>query len=293
AGSELQQTKLDLAATQAELAATNTRMSSTRAELDAANVTIASTRAQLSTTQNAREDALYNMTITRTKLDAALVRVKMLETEQAKYYVSTFACTGSMEPYITCADEAVWKRVFVPANIQVGTVIAFRNPTECSFRVGGTTAHRVIEVKPDGASYLYHTKGDNNRAADSCWVPLANVSGVLALVRKDARPENVIDTTEYKIARQELSAIADQKDAVEKQYEAALVLYQSTFDRYCGNARQLKVTCTLPPDTHKVVNPLYLSQEALSQQLNQLFEAYQRKGKALDAIQCKLFKLYC
>jgi hypothetical protein len=297
-GKELETAKRDLASTVGQLDATIRDLSATKIALGDANADRANIRVQLANTLS--EKALLGTQLSQTQTQVQTLqttnnslrnRVQQLEAEQSKYYVSSFYCTGSMEPYITCADEAVWKLVFVSSDIRVGTVISFRNPPACASGRGGSTSHRVIDIKMEGGSWLYRTKGDGNRAADPCWIPTAYVNGVLALLRKGARPENVIDTTEYRIATQELYSIADQRDIVNRQYEAAWALYSSEYARLCGFSLGLNITCYVSSSNVLYLNSLYSYADTLWRRFNQLADAYSIKLIQLLEIECRIFKL--
>ena len=271
--------------------------SSLRGQVNETNSNLVNVRAQLASTLTEKDGLSAQLSQVQKNVQALQVtnaslqsRVTALETEQSKYYVGTFACSGSMEPYITCADDAVWKRAFVPSDIKVGTVISFREPPGCTSGSGHTTAHRVIEIRTQYGSLAYLTKGDNNRTSDPCLVPLAYVDSVLALLRKNTRPENVIDTTEHRIAIQQLNAIQDQRDSVQQQYEAALADYGTEDDRLCGYARYYNRTCFLSSSNLRYLSSLQSWVETLRQRFNQLVAEYNSKAAQTKAIQCRLFK---
>jgi len=294
----LSSTRDQLAGVQRNLADVNTMLSDTVVKLDAAKADISGLGLQLAKTIIEKDQTAVQLSQTQKQVQDLQVtnvslrnRVQALETEQSKYYVTGFYCTGSMEPYITCADEAVFKRVFATRSIQVGTVISFRDPPGCGSTGGVSTAHRVVEIRIGGGSYLYRTQGDNVRAPDPCWVPLVYVNGVLALVRKNARPENVIDTTAYRIAQQELDSISDQIDAVDRQYDATLSLYLSEDNRLCGYARVLNITCWLSSGNYAYLLSLESNVETLRVRGSHLVAAYDSKVIELKAIECRLFKL--
>ncbi len=110
-------------------------------------------------------------------------------------------------------------------------------------------------------------------------------------MRKDARPQNVIDTTEYKKVQAELDAIIDQKEAAGKAYEAAQAVYYQNYDRLCPNARRLNQQCIVSGSNFQALDSLYLNAESLRVKFNELVGAYNRKLGELKAVECKLFKL--
>ena len=100
---------------------------------------------------------------------------------------SGFLCTGSMEPVISCLDEAIWLTDFRPEDIVVGTTIAFA--PSCSGGSAGA-AHRVMQIEVRNGKYYYWPKGDNNREPDGCWVPEENIKRYITKIHLGTRPEN-------------------------------------------------------------------------------------------------------
>lgn len=52
---------------------------------------------------------------------------------KAEYYVSGFACTGSMRPTIDCGDEAVILKPPFPEPLMVGDIISFSPDISCRY----------------------------------------------------------------------------------------------------------------------------------------------------------------
>ena len=104
---------------------------------------------------------------------------------------SPFACTGSMEPKLTCLDTATFLTDFDPADIVVGATIIFQsNACWSGEPVGSWTSHRVVDTRYSGGVYYFWPKGDANRSADSCWVPHAAVDSYIIAIHKNTVPEN-------------------------------------------------------------------------------------------------------
>ena len=97
---------------------------------------------------------------------------------------SWFACTGSMEPKITCLDEGTWLDNFRADDIVVGSTISFSTTEECDIS-GERVAHRVTAVREVDGVYYYWPKGDNNRSADGCWIPEDKVNGYMIEIHKN------------------------------------------------------------------------------------------------------------
>jgi signal peptidase I len=98
------------------------------------------------------------------------------------------ACTGSMDPTITCLDTIQWNYNPTPNDIVVGSVITFVEPDSCltaDERKGDWILHRVIDIRQG----MYKTKGDNNPVDDDCWIPFSNVQDMVINVTKGDYPE--------------------------------------------------------------------------------------------------------
>ena len=145
-------------------------------------------------------------------------------------YRGGLRCTGSMEPVITCLDEATWVADFQPEAIVVGTTISFA-PDGWG---GDGAAHRVTDVKVEGGVYFYWPKGDNNSAADGCWVPHTDVLAYITEIHRGVRPENAElrqHVNGAKAAVDEAWAAAEAAWATLEERDAG---YQALIDRYCG-----------------------------------------------------------
>ena len=104
-------------------------------------------------------------------------------------HIVGFACTGSMEPVITCLDEARWLDDFKPEDITVGSTISFDPDCWESIADGSSTAHRVLKIRIVNGVHQFWPKGDNNEEPDGCWVPETNVNGYIIAIYKNVRPE--------------------------------------------------------------------------------------------------------
>lgn len=86
-----------------------------------------------------------------------------------------FACTGSMEPFITCLDTATIQTSVAPEDLHVGAVIAF----DCD---GALYVHRITAISGN----RYTTKGDASARPDDCVVTFDDISGLLLSVQRGA-----------------------------------------------------------------------------------------------------------
>ena len=98
-----------------------------------------------------------------------------------------FACTGSMEPRITCLDEATWLTDFNPADIVVGATIAYSPACD---RAAVGIAHRVINITVRNGAHYFWTKGDAESKADGCWVHERDVRGYIIRIHRNVNMEN-------------------------------------------------------------------------------------------------------
>ena len=95
------------------------------------------------------------------------------------------ACSGSMEPAITCLDEVTIVTDFNPDEVGSGMVIMFESPAD-----GAAILHRVLHAKQESGEYFYRTVGDANPVPDDWWVSESMVTGYVSEVHKNVRMEN-------------------------------------------------------------------------------------------------------
>ena len=121
-----------------------------------------------------------------------------------------FACTGSMEPKLTCLDSATWLEDFRPQDIVVGATISFQGRA-CSsdYPRGIRIAHRVLDIRVVNGVYEYWPQGDANERPDGCWVPHTAVNGYIIQIHKNTRPENAVLRDGVNAARADYLAARD------------------------------------------------------------------------------------
>ena len=198
----------------------------THNELEASHMTLTNEfeelQTQAGTAEGLREEIL-------------LLRAKILELEDARRPLilgvdatgrGGFACTGSMEPVVTCLDEATWLQDFRPEDIVVGATISF-HPACWDDGEGRGTAHRVAAVEVRGGVHYYWPKGDNNLEADGCWIPEQNVQGYIVEIHRNVRPEN--------------AELREQVNAAIDAYKEAVTAYLELYDRHCERDRRCTV----------------------------------------------------
>ena len=86
------------------------------------------------------------------------------------YFVSGFACTGSMRPVLDCGDEAVFLIPPFPEPLAVGDVVSFSVDLGCRYYKSQdvSKAHRIINIRYAGTTPFYTTQGDASSNADPC-----------------------------------------------------------------------------------------------------------------------------
>ena len=134
-----------------------------------------------------------------------------------------FACTGSMEPKLTCLDSATMIRNFQPEDIVVGTIIGFEPPTECTLKEHATV-HRVIQIKVQNGSYYYWTKGDNAQESDQCWIPVEYVHGYVTELHKGTYPEN--------------APLRAKVNTAQNTVDARWAIYDQRYKEYCSHGQE-------------------------------------------------------
>ena len=170
----------------AELTANVTELTSDVTELRGRNQSLA----QLNETYRSKSGTLNQL---NARVDSLRAEIRRLEDQRRPLLLQTgrsnFACTGSMEPKITCLDSATYLENFLPRDIKVGTVISFDPPPTCRVQSNRGIAHRVEKVKVERNIYYYWPKGDNAEQADGCWVSEKDVSGYIIELHKNTNPE--------------------------------------------------------------------------------------------------------
>ena len=150
-----------------------------------------------------------------------------------------FKCTGSMEPTLSCLDEATWLRDFYPEDIQVGAIISFDPGCHEDQPDGVGTAHRVLKVREQDGLYHYWPKGDGAEEPDGCWIPETQVSGYLIEVQRGVHPEN--------------AGLRDSVMSAVKTYRDARDAHQTVREQYCPDSTECQVT----KGVHAELDPLY------------------------------------
>ena len=188
------------------------------------------------------------------------------------------ACTGSMEPKLTCLDEVTFLRNYAPADITIGTTVVFQGEKECVLH--GPTQwlfgnryrpclqylrpliiHRVLEI----GTHSYLTKGDASRENDG-WIPVDDVVGYVIEVHRNVNPENarLRDAVNDALAR---------LDSAEQALDVAEARWDAKVNEYCG----VNVGCQV--FYYDESDPIYI----IYQQYRQAYAEY---SKAFDTYEC-------
>ncbi len=246
---ELETLKSANAALESDLATANEAKEAAQIELEtveAANATLEADLAVANTTNKTLTAQTADLANSIAELESAAGRIEDLQAEISRLedireplipstQRTQFVCTGSMEPAITCLDEATHLHNFQPEDIVVGAVISFRPKEECELKDhSGVVVHRVEDIKVEDGEHFYWTKGDNNKAPDNCWIPQGNVVSYITELHKDARPEKA-DLRNLVNKSQELLAGAQER------YEDA----SQTYKDYCHRWTQAPGECLL------------------------------------------------
>ena len=245
---ELESTTEALTATTGELATTSDRLESTEDELESTTEALTATTGELATTSDRLDATERELATTSTQLAgkelelsdlvAQAGTVEALRTQQAdlqaeiaelkaqrtplipQTHVDGFACTGSMEPVITCMDTARWLINYDPYDIVVGAVISFTPPEDCIISSSRTTAHRVTEIQREEGHVAFRTRGDINPKDDGCWITPDDVEAYLTALYKDTRPQ--------------WSGLRDKVNGARARIDEARAAYLDWVTRYCN-----------------------------------------------------------
>ena len=161
-------------------------------------------------------------------------RLKPLLGAVGRQRSSWFACTGSMEPQITCLDRVHLAPPTDPEDIVVGVVINVDPHCGEGDGDGRGVAHRVTAIKVRNGVHYYATKGDAIGAVDTCWIPYSDVLEYLIAVDKDVYPENAELRDQVNSALAAFRAEQVKVDAVERRYLAARETYFALIEQICG-----------------------------------------------------------
>jgi len=86
-----------------------------------------------------------------------------------KYYFLVVG-SGSMEPNINIGDMVLVEKTKQYNNLKIGDVLVYKNSDK-------VILHRIVEIKKDGNSYIFKTRGDNNEGIDAWDIHEADVIG--------------------------------------------------------------------------------------------------------------------
>ena len=190
-----------------------------------------------------------------------------------------FACTGSMEPKITCLDEATYLENPRPEEIAVGATIYF-NPS-CWEDEGGPDSrgavHRVMDIKVENGTFFYWPKGDANEEADGCWVPFDHVQGYIIEIHKDVRPENAKLRDRVNDASKKEAEAWAALQAAEERLDELRAAYLAIIERYCGPGVK-PADCSLASPEYDIAIRAYRAYESAYNDYEYALEVWEGWG---------------
>lgn len=129
------------------------------------------------------------------------------------YTLLGFKCTGSMEPTISCEDQAYGTPPSAPEDIAIGDIISFDSPGDC---LDGSIVHRVVAIEVVDGAYSYQTQGDAVDEPDACLVPFTAIDYLVVSILSDAD-----DDPRKAQLRDRVNAASAAADTAEDAYIAA------------------------------------------------------------------------
>ena len=166
-------------------------------------------------------------------------RLKPLIGAVGRQRSSWFACTGSMEPAITCLDRVVLVPPTNPEAIVVGVVINVDPFCGEGDGDGRGVAHRVTGIKVRNGVHYYATKGDAISRVDTCWIPYSDVLEYIVAVEKNVYPENTGLRNQVNSTLIAFRAEQVRVGAIELRYLAAGEEYVALVKQVCGEGVSL------------------------------------------------------
>ena len=166
-------------------------------------------------------------------------RLKPLIGAVRRQRTSWFACTGSMEPNITCLDRVTLVPPTDPEEIVVGAVINVDPHCGEGDGDGRGVAHRVTAIKVRNGAHYYATKGDAISRVDTCWIPYSDVLEYIVAVEKDVYPEYTFLRNQVNSALAAFRAEQVRVGAVEQRHLAARAAYFGLVEQVCGEGVSL------------------------------------------------------
>ena len=231
----------DLTDAQAENASLETRNHTLRDDLEAANSDLKDLQEASGTVAHlqARAQGI------RDEIKELEEKLRPLTIGWDSRALTSFKCTGSMEPTITCLDDARWITEFEPSVIVEGSIISFTPDCQETHATddGGGTAHRAVDIKVEDDVYYFWPRGDGNLEDDGCWIPHGNVAMYVVDIIKDVWPQK--------------APLRDSVLAARDAYREASTAYEDAFVRYCGFSAYEGRPCSLPAHQHRVTSALW------------------------------------
>ena len=241
--SSLQETELSLQGAMDDLEEVTADLTALQDEV----VSLDNLRRDRTRLQGQLELVRNQLTTAEGELNTLNSEIDDLERERAALIPMTIAteiaCTGSMEPAITCLDEVVILTNFSADEIVIGSVISFESKNCENLDDSGRDyiLHRVTAIGGEGRSIYFDTKGDNNPEPDGCRTPPELVEGYIIEINRNVYPGN--------------AQLRDKVNNAEAAYDSAYDEYVRLYTRYCGiSPEAAEEDCTLPTREYNAVN---------------------------------------
>jgi hypothetical protein len=195
-----------------------------------------------------------------------------------------------MRPTIDCGDEGVFLRPPFPEPLMVGDIISFSSESQCRYYPNHNVskAHRIVAVRVARFTTYYTTQGDTALKPDSCEITIEQIDGKLVEIKKGARPQDIIDTSEYDFAKERIRILKVEYGNKRAVYDQHKAQYDARGEEYRGLVSQYQEGTT---DYETVVGfHQRLEEERIA--LNRLKDELNSLGEEINATIVQVDRLY-
>jgi hypothetical protein len=139
-----------------------------------------------------------------------------------------------MRPALDCGDEAVFLKPPFEQSLAVGDVVSFSVSISCRYYKSQniSKAHRIIGIRHEGSAPLFTTQGDSSFNPDPCEISLEQIDGLLIEIRKGVRPQDVIDASEYDLAKLTVAELKGEYAHQLEEYNLEKAAYEALVAEY-------------------------------------------------------------
>jgi hypothetical protein len=116
----------------------------------------------------------------------------------------------------------------------VGDIISFSSDLSCRYYKNQnlSKAHRIISIRTVSGFNHYTTKGDATINADRCETTEDQIDGKLVEIRKGVRPQDIVDTAAYDLARELVKQLKDRYDGLKVEFDQSKARYDGLGGEY-------------------------------------------------------------